>query len=190
MENSTALYLCRCLVIEISEAGPEGGGKGRFVCEWGRGPLHTHLHRCELGKVGSGPGAGISIEQAESDLHLKLDGGQQCVDQPGTTLSALGGTEDAAGAEAAVVALHWSDYEGSEYTSGLTAVTAVKALEEARRRGHAQALAQGLEEDLLVLDLDWRQFEKGGSWGRQGENAARRIKTRGCCGDQGGVEPV
>ncbi|KAF9819587.1 hypothetical protein IEO21_02051 [Rhodonia placenta] len=50
----------------------------------------------------------------------------------GRTLSALGGTEDAAGAEAAVVALRWSDYEGSECASGLAAETALKALKEAR----------------------------------------------------------
>ncbi|OSX60518.1 hypothetical protein POSPLADRAFT_1104309, partial [Postia placenta MAD-698-R-SB12] len=38
----------------------------------------------------------------------------------------------------------------------------------------AQALAQGLEGDLLVLDLDRRQFGEGGSWGRQGENDSLR----------------
>ncbi|OSX56025.1 hypothetical protein POSPLADRAFT_1161396, partial [Postia placenta MAD-698-R-SB12] len=148
-ENSAALYLCRCLVVEISEAGPEGGGKGRFVCERGRSPLHTHLHRCELGKVGSGPRAGISIEQAECDLHLKLDGGQRRVDQPspcrgrlqGTTLSASGGTEDAAGAEAAVVALRWSNFERSECSSGLSVESAVKAPKEVRWGGHVR---QGL----------------------------------------------
>ncbi|EED84940.1 predicted protein [Postia placenta Mad-698-R] len=74
------------------------------------------------------------------------------------TLSAAGGTEDGAGVEAAVVSLRWSDFEGSECASGLTAATAVKALEEAQRRGHAQALVQDLEGDLLALDLDRRQF--------------------------------
>ncbi|OSX64462.1 hypothetical protein POSPLADRAFT_1138242, partial [Postia placenta MAD-698-R-SB12] len=120
----------------------------------------------------------------------------------GTTLSALGGTEDVAGAEAAVVALRWSNFERSECSSGLLAESAVKAPKKVRRRGYvrqglltlllhshspqAQALAQDLEGDLLALDLDRRrQFEGDGSWGRQGENAARQIETRGCCGDRG-----
>ncbi|OSX57515.1 hypothetical protein POSPLADRAFT_1156525, partial [Postia placenta MAD-698-R-SB12] len=64
------LYLCCRLVVKISEAGPEGGGKGRFVREWGHGPLHTYLHRYELGEIGSGPGTGIAIEQAQRDLHF------------------------------------------------------------------------------------------------------------------------
>ncbi|OSX65569.1 hypothetical protein POSPLADRAFT_1136396 [Postia placenta MAD-698-R-SB12] len=49
-----------------------------------------------------------------------------------------------------------------------------------RPRGPAQALAQGLEGDLLMLDLDRRQFGEGGSWGRQGESAARQIEMQGC----------
>ncbi|OSX55891.1 hypothetical protein POSPLADRAFT_1162489 [Postia placenta MAD-698-R-SB12] len=102
---------------------------------------------------------------------------------------------------------------------------AVKALEEARRRGHvrqglltrgralsarwaeqnswtrtprfllhshslqAQALAQGLEGDLLVLDLDWRPVGEDGSWEGQGKNAARRIGMRGCFEDRADVAP-
>ncbi|EED79146.1 predicted protein [Postia placenta Mad-698-R] len=54
----------------------------------------------------------------------------------------------------------------------------------------AQALAQGLEGDLLILDLDQRQFGEGGSWGRQGENAARWIEMRGCFEDQADVALV
>ncbi|OSX64463.1 hypothetical protein POSPLADRAFT_1137618 [Postia placenta MAD-698-R-SB12] len=49
------------------------------------------------------------------------------------TLSAPGGTEDAAGAEAAVVALRWSNFERSECSSGLSAESAVKAPEKVRR---------------------------------------------------------
>ncbi|EED80963.1 predicted protein [Postia placenta Mad-698-R] len=111
------------------------------------------------------------------------------------TLSAPGGTEDTAGAKAAVVALRWSDFKRSECSSGLSAESAVKAPEKVRQEGYirqgllmqgralsAQALAQGLEGHLLVLDR--RQFERGGSWGRQGESAARRIKMRGCFGVQ------
>lgn len=56
-----------------------------------------------------------------------------------------GGTEDGAGAEAAVVALRWSDFEGSECASGLSAETAVKAPEEVRWWGYVR---QGL--------LTWR----------------------------------
>ncbi|EED80849.1 predicted protein [Postia placenta Mad-698-R] len=98
----------------------------------------------------------------------------------GRTLSALGGTEDAAGAEAAVVALRWSNFERSECSSGLSAESAVKAPKEVRWGGHAQALTQGLEGDLLAFDLDRRQFEGGGSWGRQGESASRQIEMQGC----------
>ncbi|OSX63833.1 hypothetical protein POSPLADRAFT_1138552 [Postia placenta MAD-698-R-SB12] len=53
----------------------------------------------------------------------------------------------------------------------------------------AQALVQGLEGDLLALDWVRRQFEEGGSWGRQGESAARRIEMRGCCGVRVDVGP-
>ncbi|EED77201.1 predicted protein, partial [Postia placenta Mad-698-R] len=53
----------------------------------------------------------------------------------------------------------------------------------------AQALAQGLEGDLLVLDLDWRPVGEDGSWEGQGKNAARRIGMRGCFEDRADVAP-
>ncbi|OSX56345.1 hypothetical protein POSPLADRAFT_1160286, partial [Postia placenta MAD-698-R-SB12] len=141
----------------------------------------------------------------------------------GRTLSASGGTEDAAGAEAAVVALRWLNFERSECSSGLSAESAVKAPEEVRWGGYvrqglltrgralsarrteqdprtrtprlllhlhspqAQALAQGLEGDLLALDLDQRPVGEDGSWGRQGENAARQIGMQGCFEDRADV---
>ncbi|OSX58185.1 hypothetical protein POSPLADRAFT_1154420, partial [Postia placenta MAD-698-R-SB12] len=156
-----------------------------------------------------GVGGGVSMSPCRGRLR-------------GTTLSALGGTEDVAGAEAAVVAFRRLNFERSECSSGLSAESAVKAPEKVRWGGHvrqglltwgralsarraeqdprtrtprlllhshspqAQALAQDLEGDLLALDRDRRrQFEGDGSWGKQGENAARQIETRGCCGDRG-----
>ncbi|EED78919.1 predicted protein [Postia placenta Mad-698-R] len=68
------LHLCCRLIVEISEAGLEGGGKGRFVPEWGGSPLYSYLHRHKLGKVGGGPGAGITVEQAQRNLYFELDG--------------------------------------------------------------------------------------------------------------------
>ncbi|OSX58544.1 hypothetical protein POSPLADRAFT_1152997, partial [Postia placenta MAD-698-R-SB12] len=105
------------------------------------------------------------------------------------TLSATRGMEDCPRMKATVVTDRWANLARNECSGGLAAETAVKALEEARGRGYvrqglltlllhshspqAQALAQGLEGDLLALDLD-----------RQGENAVRWSETRGCCGDQ------
>ncbi|EED77787.1 predicted protein [Postia placenta Mad-698-R] len=141
------LYLCCRLVVEISEAGPEGGGKGRFVREWGRGPLYPYLHQHELGEVGSGPGVGVSIEQAKCDLHLEFDGGQRRVDQPGRqrerTLSATRGTKDCLRTKATVVTVRRADFSGNECLSGLTAATAVKSVEEARRQGDNAAECRG-----------------------------------------------
>ncbi|EED85789.1 predicted protein [Postia placenta Mad-698-R] len=155
-ENSAALYLCCCLIVEISEAGPEGGGKGRFVCEWGRGPLHSYLHRHELGEVGSGPGAGVSIEQAKCNLHLEFDGGQRRVDQPGRqrerTLLATRGMKDCLQTKATIVTVHWANFTRNECSSGLAAATAVKTIEEARRRGD---VGQGLELRRGLRTTSW-----------------------------------
>ncbi|OSX68213.1 hypothetical protein POSPLADRAFT_1130092 [Postia placenta MAD-698-R-SB12] len=202
-ENSAALYLCCRCIVEISEASLEGSGEGCFVPEGGCDPLYTHLHQRELGEVRRGPGAGVAIEQAQRNLYLEFNGrgegasGSPCRGQSWErTLSASGGTEDAAGAEAAVVALRWSNFGRNECSSGLSAESAVKAPEKVRWRGYvrqgllmwrralsarraeqdprtrtprlllhcdspqAQALVQGLEGDLLVLDR--RQFEGGG----------------------------
>ncbi|EED84118.1 predicted protein [Postia placenta Mad-698-R] len=65
--------------------------------------------------------------------------------------------------DAAVVAFRWPNFERSECSSGLSAESAVKAPKEVRRGGYAQALAQGLEGDLLELDWTRRQFGEGGS---------------------------
>ncbi|EED85341.1 predicted protein [Postia placenta Mad-698-R] len=129
-----------------------------------------------------------------NDVLINHGGGEEASGSPcrgrlwGKTLPASGGTEDAAGAEAAVVAFRWSNFERSECSSGLSAESAVKVPKEVRQRGYALALAQGLEGDLLALDLDRRrQFEGGGSWGRQGKSAARQIGMQGCFADRADV---
>lgn len=60
--------------------------------------------------------------------------------------------EDGPGVEAAVVAVRWVDFGGSECASGLVAATTMEMLEKARRWSDVQ---KGLESRRRLLMMSW-----------------------------------
>ncbi|EED78254.1 predicted protein [Postia placenta Mad-698-R] len=113
--------------------------EGRFVGEGGRRSLDPDLDRGELGEDGGGPSSRITIEETEGNLNLQLKGREGRVDRPGQqqerTLSATRGMKDCPRMEATVVTVRRANFARNKCSSGLAAATAVKTIEEARRRG-------------------------------------------------------
>ncbi|EED78860.1 predicted protein [Postia placenta Mad-698-R] len=140
------LHLCHGSVVEIAKMGLECFKEGYFVGKGGRRSLDPNLDRGKLGEDGGGPRSCIIIEETEGNLNLQLDGREGRVDRPGwqqeRTLSATRGTKDCMRTEATVVTVHRANFARNECSSGLAAVTTVKTIEEARRRGD---VGQGLK---------------------------------------------
>ncbi|OSX57850.1 hypothetical protein POSPLADRAFT_1154777, partial [Postia placenta MAD-698-R-SB12] len=131
------------------------------------GPLSPNLDSGKLGEDGSGPGSHVTIEEAEGNLDLQLDGGEGRIDCPVNeqlgdevvafdnrastspyqgrrrekTLLATRGTKDCLRTKATVVTVHRANFARNECLGGLAAVTAMEMVEKVRRRGD---VGQGL----------------------------------------------